>query len=132
MQCNKVKRLPSLLGPRPRRKKLHESGSHLSCIGRLAATPSLGFFTIRANRIVKVEPRPGLLSTVMSPPIIWQNRRLIARPRPVPPYLFRRHADAGIGHGKRDPIAVVLLSLVSGDGDNALLGVVGVACEVEQ
>jgi len=24
----------------------------------------------------------------MSPPIIWQNRLLIASPRPVPPYLL--------------------------------------------
>ena len=39
------------------------------------------------RRIVKVEPRPSSLSTVMSPPIIWQKRRLIASPRPVPPYL---------------------------------------------
>jgi len=50
----------------------------------------------------------------MSPPIIWQNRRLMTRPRPVPPYLLAvveaawgelleqlthligRHADAGV------------------------------------
>ena len=32
--------------------------------------------TILGSRIVKVEPWPGSLSTVMSPPIIWQNRRL--------------------------------------------------------
>ena len=37
------------------------------------------------SRMVKVVPRPGSLSTVTSPPIIWQNRRLRARPRPVPP-----------------------------------------------
>jgi hypothetical protein len=36
------------------------------------------------SRIVKIEHRPGSLSTVMSPPIIWQKRLLIARPRPVP------------------------------------------------
>ena len=30
---------------------------------------------------------PGVLSTVMSPPIIRTRRRLIARPRPVPSYL---------------------------------------------
>jgi hypothetical protein len=43
--------------------------------------------TILGSRIVKVEPRPGSLSTVMSPPIIWQKRLLIASPSPVPPYL---------------------------------------------
>ena len=35
-----------------------------------AATASLGASTIVGRRIVKVEPRPGALSTVMSPPII--------------------------------------------------------------
>ncbi len=69
---------------------------------------------------MNVEPLPGSLSTVMSPPIIWQNRRVIARPRPVPPYLrvveasawvkawnsladlLRRHADAGVrARGRR-------------------------------
>jgi hypothetical protein len=39
---------------------------------------------------VKVDPRPGSLSTVMSP---RQNRRLMARPRPVPPYLLAVAAD---------------------------------------
>jgi hypothetical protein len=43
--------------------------------------------TILGSRTVKVEPRTGSLSTVMSPPIIWQNRLLIASPSPVPPYL---------------------------------------------
>ena len=42
---------------------------------------------MRGRRIVNVEPSPGSLSTVMSPPIIRQKRRLIASPRPVPPYL---------------------------------------------
>ena len=37
--------------------------------------------------MVKVLPRPASLSTVTSPPIIRQSRRLSARPRPVPPYL---------------------------------------------
>src|SRR6202048_1050246 len=57
-----------------------------------APTPTVGYrasggSTIRGSRIVKVEPRPGSLATVMSPPIIWQKRLLIASPRPVPPYL---------------------------------------------
>src|ERR1017187_6196763 len=34
----------------------------------------------------KREPRPGSLSTVISPPIIWQNFLLIANPKPVPLY----------------------------------------------
>jgi hypothetical protein len=38
--------------------------------------------------MVKVDPRLGSLSTVISPPIIWQKRLLIASPRPVPPYLL--------------------------------------------
>jgi hypothetical protein len=28
------------------------------------------------------------------PPIIWQNRRLMARPRPVPPYLLAVEEEA--------------------------------------
>ena len=100
---------------------------------RSETTPSFGASTILGSRIVKVEPRPGSLSTVMSPPIIWQKRRLIASPRPVPPYLLavrrgrlgelleqlahllRRHADAGVGDRERDPVAAVLLSLARVD-----------------
>src|ERR1022692_2916689 len=38
------------------------------------------------RRIEKREPRPGSLSTVISPPIIWQNFLLSANPKPVPLY----------------------------------------------
>src|SRR5437879_613180 len=44
--------------------------------------------------MVNVEPRPGVLWTVMSPPIKRQKRRLIASPRPVPPYLRVVEASA--------------------------------------
>ena len=37
---------------------------------------------------MKVDPLPASLVTVMSPPMIWQNLRLMARPRPVPPYFL--------------------------------------------
>ena len=48
-------------------------------------------------------------------------------------HLLRGHADAGIRHRERDPIAAVLLSLMSGDGDSAFFGeLVGVARQVEQ
>ena len=40
----------------------------------------------RSTRSVKVEPRPSTLSTTSSPPIASASRRLMARPRPVPPY----------------------------------------------
>ena len=43
---------------------------------------------------MKVEPSPGLLSTVISPPIMRQKCRLMARPRPVPPYLRVVEASA--------------------------------------
>jgi len=36
--------------------------------------------------ILKVEPTPSSLSTIIEPPIISQNRLLMANPRPVPPY----------------------------------------------
>jgi predicted CXXCH cytochrome family protein len=41
---------------------------------------------IIGRRIVNVDPRPTSLATVISPPIISQNRLLIASPSPVPPY----------------------------------------------
>jgi len=43
---------------------------------------------------LEIPPRLGSLSTVMSPPIIWQKRLLIASPRPVPPYLRVVEASA--------------------------------------
>ena len=36
---------------------------------------------------MKVLPRPGVLSSVISPPSNLASSRLMARPRPVPPYL---------------------------------------------
>src|SRR6516164_10864640 len=43
-------------------------------------------------------------------------------------HLLRRHADAGVGERERDPVAAILLSFVTGDGDGAFLGkLVGVA-----
>src|SRR5262249_34230545 len=48
-------------------------------------------------------------------------------------HLLGRHPDASIGNGKRDPVAAVLLSFVSGDGDGTFLGkLVGVTRQVEQ
>jgi len=41
--------------------------------------------TSTGNHTVHVVPFPGSLSTVMSPPIRRQKRRLIASPSPVPP-----------------------------------------------
>jgi hypothetical protein len=38
------------------------------------------------SRAVNVLPAREALSTVMSPPSMRQNFRLIARPSPVPPY----------------------------------------------
>ena len=46
----------------------------LSLWAGLAATSFGASSTVLGSRIVKVEPRPGSLSTVMSPPIIWQKR----------------------------------------------------------
>jgi len=50
-----------------------------------ASDSSAASATSSGNWIMKVEPSPTALSTVMSPPIIWQKRRLIGRPSPVPP-----------------------------------------------
>ncbi len=46
-----------------------------------------GSWTSAGNVTVKVVPCPASLATVRSPPINRQNRRLMARPSPVPPYL---------------------------------------------
>src|SRR5215472_10590737 len=47
----------------------------------LACTPALP-----GRRTVKTEPLPGSLVTVTSPPIMRASLRVMARPRPVPPY----------------------------------------------
>ena len=50
-----------------------------------------------------------------------------------PPHLLVGHADAGVGHGNRDPVAAIALLRLRGDGDGAFLGeLVGVARQVEQ
>ena len=52
--------------------------------------------TFAGNRIVNVEPVPSVLSTVMSPPMMRQKRRLMASPRPVPPYFRVVEASAWV------------------------------------
>ena len=42
------------------------------------------FLSLRLKVTVKREPRPGVLSTHMSPSIILAMLRVIAMPRPVP------------------------------------------------
>ena len=42
-------------------------------------------FKSAGKSMVKALPRPASLVTLISPPIIWQNLRVIVRPRPVPP-----------------------------------------------
>ena len=100
---------------------------------------------------MKVEPRPGSLVTVMSPPIIWQKRRLIASPRPVPPYLRVVEASAWTKSWNSLPICSGVMPMpvsvtaivthsrpasvarLARDGHRAALGeLVGVAREIEQ
>src|SRR3712207_797808 len=42
--------------------------------------------TAAGSRMVNVLPAPGVLTTETSPPIMRQNSRVRARPKPVPPY----------------------------------------------
>ena len=56
---------------------------HLPAYARTSLAGSLAAGTLRE----KQEPWPDALSTVISPPIIWQNFLLMANPSPVPPYL---------------------------------------------
>src|SRR6478736_1020357 len=67
--------------------------------------------TILGSRIVKVDPRPGSLSTVMSPPIIWQNLRLITSPRPVPPYLLAVEEEAWENSWNSFPICSAVMPM---------------------
>ena len=86
-----------------------QAGSHADGAERLAGPllpgmPNLhshafqramaGLAEVAGNRIVNVDPFPGSLSTVTSPPIMRQKRRLMARPSPVPPYLRVVEASA--------------------------------------
>ena len=50
---------------------------------------------------MNVVPRPGSLSTSISPPMRWQSLRVIARPRPVPPYFLVVPASAWPNASKR-------------------------------
>ena len=52
--------------------------------------------TAVGRRTVNVEPEPIWLCTVTSPPIIWQKRRQMTRPRPVPPYFREVEASAWV------------------------------------
>src|SRR5215469_16125454 len=65
-------------------------------LSRAPASPACGLMssleafagapTRPGRRTVKTEPLPGSLATVTSPPIMRASLRVIARPRPVPPY----------------------------------------------
>ena len=77
----------------PASENLHSSGL-MQCSKEHPYWMALEASTVLGTRMVKVEPWPGVLSTVMSPPIIRQKRRLIARPRPVPPYLLAVAVEA--------------------------------------
>ena len=61
-----------------------------------------GFTVVTAagRRIVNVDPAPTVLSTVTSPPIMRQNRRVMARPRPVPPNWRVVEASAWVNPSK--------------------------------
>ena len=98
---------------------------HASGILVLPAQPpaaTLGPTTSAGSRIVKVDPVPTLLSTVTSPPIIWQNFLVIASPSPVHPNwraveasacatpgtawpCVRGSTDTGIADAEGDPLA---------------------------
>src|SRR5262245_42277757 len=73
-------RRPISAAPRKRTPMLGWPRRPLHCAAAFGASAIIG------RRIVNVDPRPTSLSTVISPPIISQNRLLIASPRPVPPY----------------------------------------------
>src|SRR3954470_23998215 len=63
----------------------------------------MGCAATAGNRPVNVEPFPKTLETVRSPPIRRQKWRLMARPRPVPPYFDRVLASAWENASNRRP-----------------------------
>ena len=69
------------------------SGPTFAC-GLSVGTVRSEVVTRAGNRMVNVEPTPGVLSTAMSPPMASQKWRVIASPRPVPP--TRRVGDGSI------------------------------------
>src|SRR5262249_48249941 len=111
------------------------------CAGQDGAPPG--------KRTVNTEPLPCSLFTVTSPPIMRASLRVMAKPRPVPPYSCGRgiglgefleqlglllgcHADAGIGHRDLDPVAAVDHPF-DAQLDFALLGeLAGIAQQIEQ
>jgi hypothetical protein len=82
------------MGPQKRADQALVLSGLLQCSKQHSYSTALPASTILGRRMVKVDPRPTSLSTVMSPPIIWQKRRLITRPRPVPPYLLAVEEEA--------------------------------------
>ena len=91
----------------------------------LVSTVDIGGAASAGRRTVKIDPLPGALVTVTSPPINRHSLGLIARPSPVPPNwrvieasagkfleqpadLLLGHADTGVGEGEIDPILTVL------------------------
>jgi hypothetical protein len=98
---------PDSSGPFHRRRFVGQCHERTKCTAanRSAYWVAFGASTILGSLIVKVDPWPGSLSTVMSPPIIRQNRLLIARPRPVPPYLRVVEVSAWENSGTACPSA---------------------------
>ena len=63
--------------------------------------------------MVNVEPRPGVLATVTSPPSIWQKRRVMVRPSPVPPYLRVVEESAWVNGWNSLPICSAVMPMPS-------------------
>jgi hypothetical protein len=71
---------------------------------RLVSTTGNGGTASVGRRTVKVEPSPGVLVTVMSPPINRHSLRLIASPSPVPPNCRIVDASAWVNSWNSRPI----------------------------
>src|SRR5438132_1760587 len=54
------------------------------------------------RRTVKTEPLPGSLATLTSPPIMRASLRVMARPRPVPPYCRAVEESAWVNSSEQD------------------------------
>src|SRR5262249_47769837 len=102
------------------------------------------------SRTVNTEPLPGPLATVTSPPIMRASLRVMASPRPVPPYFFAVDAsawenswnnlascsgvmaDAGVGDREVDHVTPIA-DLARAQAHLAPLGeLAGIAQQIEQ
>src|SRR6516225_5121114 len=136
------------------RSRAAGSSSTTSTVVALSISPAIcgasmdlncGWVAGRSGKVmVKVEPSPGLLATVTSPPKSWQKFRVITNPSPVPPYFSdvvisawlnawnSRPSCSSVGNGKAYGGPAILDTFRYQCDATVLRELVGVAKDIEQ